>query len=64
MTIRLVGVKKPVSARRSSICRMLAAVSTGSANSCSRAEMNRAQIVSGMRIIVMPGARILTIVVT
>ena len=42
---------------------MLAAVSTGRAKSWSKAEMNRAQMLSGMRIMVMPGARILTTVV-
>lgn len=40
-----------------------AAVRTGNANACRIAVMNMAQIVSGMRNNVMPGARILMIVV-
>ena len=40
-----------------------AAVSTGSAKACRMAVMNMAQIVSGMRKSVMPGARMLMIVV-
>ena len=40
-----------------------AAVSTGSASSSRIAVMKSAQIVSGMRNNVMPGARMLTIVV-
>ena len=40
-----------------------AAVSTGRAKACRMAVMNMAQIVIGMRNIVMPGARIWMIVV-
>ena len=40
-----------------------AAVSTGRANACRMAVMNIAQIVIGMRNSVMPGARMLMIVV-
>ena len=40
-----------------------AAVRTGRANACRMAVMNMAQMVIGMRNIVMPGARILMIVV-
>ena len=62
--IRSGGVKKPAPNTRSKICRKLAAVSTGSAKSCRSAEIRSPQIESGMRNIVMPGARIFTIVVT
>ena len=48
---------------RSISCMKPAAVSTGRANACRIAVMNIAQIVSGRRNIVMPGARIWMIVV-
>jgi hypothetical protein len=56
-------MKKPVPNNRSESCMKPAAVSTGSANACSTAVMNIAQIVIGRRNIVMPGARIWMIVV-
>ena len=45
------------------ICMKPAAVSTGKAKACRMAVMNMAQIVSGKRNIVIPGARIWMIVV-
>ena len=57
------GRKKVVPIVWSSSCMIRATVSTGRANACRMAVMNMAQIVIGMRNIVMPGARILMIVV-
>ena len=55
--------KKPVPSNRSINCIKPAAVKTGRANACKMAVMNMAQIASGKRNIVMPGARIWMMVV-
>ncbi len=56
-------MKKQVPNSRSASCMNPAAVSTGSAKACRMAVMNMAQIVSGMRKSVIPGARMLMMVV-
>ena len=57
------GMKKQVPNSRSASCMKPAAVSTGRANACRMAVMNIPQIVIGIRNNVMPGARMLMIVV-
>ena len=56
-------MKKQVPISRSVIIMKPAAVNTGKANACKIAVMNMAQIVNGMRNNVIPGARMLMIVV-
>ena len=57
------GLKKLVPTTRSRVCMIRAEVSTGRANACNSAVMNIAQTVIGIRNILIPGARSITIVV-
>ena len=57
------GRKKVVLKVLSSNCKIRATVSTGSAKACKMEVMNSAQMVKGRRLNVMPGARVLMMVV-